>query len=57
MKNKRLRIGRLIIANLLIITICVFLLFVTPDTPEINFTIAFMYVLIATLFNLFVTER
>ena len=57
MKKKKLKIGRLILANILIITICVFILLVTPDTPEINFTVAFMYVMIATLFNLFITEK
>lgn len=56
-KKKRLRIGRLIIANILILTICTFILLVTPDTPEINFTVVFMYVMTATLFNLFITEK
>ena len=57
MKNKKLKIGRLILVNILILTICAFILLITPDTPEINFTVAFMYVIMATLFNLFITEK
>ena len=57
MKKKKLKIGRLILVNILILTICAFILLVTPDTSEINFIVASMYVMIATLFNLFITEK
>lgn len=56
-KKKRLKIGRLILANILILTIYVFILLITPDTPEINFTELFMYIMTAVLFNLFITEK
>lgn len=56
MKKKRLKIGRLILANILILTIYVFILLITPDTPKINFAELIIYIMTATLFNMFITE-
>ena len=56
-KKKRLKIGKLILANILILTIYVFILLITPDTPKINFSELFMYIMTAVLFNLFITEK
>lgn len=56
-KKKRLKIGRLILANILILTIYVLILLNTPDTPKINFTELFMYIITAVLFNLFIIEK
>lgn len=57
MKKKKLKIGRLILVNILILSIFVFILLTIPDIPEFNLTVAFMYVIIATLFNIFITEK
>lgn len=57
MKGKKLNYFKLILANLLIFLLILLVLMITPNKPEINLTIAFIYIISITLFNGIVTEK
>ena len=57
MKGKKLNYFKLILANILIFLLILLVLMITPNKPEINLTIAFIYVVSITLFNGIITEK
>ena len=57
MKGKKLNYFKLILANILIFLLILLVLMITPNKPEINLTITFIYIVSVTLFNGIVTEK
>ena len=57
MKGKKLNYFKLILANILIFLLILLILMITPNKPEINLTIVFIYVVSVTLFNGIITEK
>lgn len=57
MKKKKLNIIKLLLANIIIILVFIVMLLITPNYYKYNAIICFSYVIISTLFNLFITEK
>lgn len=56
MKNRKLNVFRLIIANLLFIAIFALIIFLTPDDPRINVCATIIFIMTTLLFNSYVLE-
>ena len=57
MKNKKLNKIKFILANLIILNIFLLILTVVPNNTSCNFITCFLYVLVATLFNIIILEE
>lgn len=57
MKKKKLNIIKLLLANIIIIVVFIVMLLITPNYYKYNAIICFSYVVISTLFNMFITEK
>lgn len=54
---KRLKIGRLILVNLLLLVLAVLILKFTPNNEKINLTICFNYLILMILLNSFIINE
>ena len=55
-KMKKLRIWRLILANLIILMSMIIILLITPNEWQINQTIIFLYSILILVFNGYIVE-